>query len=331
MTGIRSSLVGRYEKKFCEPADTLPYVQVGDALGCNFTPNNNWQKFNSIGTKFRTGSSAGRFTGTFSINTILDYANLWILAMGLEKYTFDSGIHTFEKKDGMRPRSAEFRQKILNKMVDGDEDITRIYQGCVAKSISFSQDAQSGSTLAVTINGDYAWQYDVWGDLDATDWEPYDADKIEWNCLEVPTGHKIANVESVSFGITNNTELQYNTCSRKASGYFEKAVTFQAGASIYANTTEWISRLYSGGVDNTATEPWKKNLKPIPYMAIVSDSDDPLANYCKVLMEKVSVESMALEAKANTKMVDKPTLSPRKFSMEIKSGIGDLTSQLYPM
>jgi len=324
MTGIRTSLVGKLEKSLGVSDDGLQFMQIGDALGCTFTPNNSWQKFNSIGTKFRTGESAGKFSGSFTINTILDYSNIWILALAFEEYTYNATtkVHTFEKWDGKRPPSFECRQRILNRMVDGPTDVTRIYRGCVCKSMAFKQDT-GASTLTVTITGAYQWQEDTFETLDATDWEGYDADKVEWSCLEIPTGDKIANVESLGFSVDNASELQYNTCSRKASNYFEKAVTFSTNATMYSNNPHiFMSRLYSGGYDDQMTEPKKKNLNPIPEMAIVSDTEN--GNYCKILMEKVIVEQMTMDAKANNKMVDAPTLTPRNFKIEIKNTTGSI-------
>jgi len=379
MTGVRASAVMRFEKRFgvsrsdIDPSDpdylapNEGWLPIGDKLETTFTPNNNWTVLNSIGTKFRTGEVAGKFDGTFSISTLLDYYNIYILATCMEGYAYDYPIdaegnyrlvdplgpdnptnyfpkvHTFKKADSRRVPSFEVKQKVLNKMVDGSFDVTRTFKGCVVNNAQFNQDT-SKSTLGITLPGKYRWQIDKYEDLPATDWVPYIGDKIEWNCLSI-NGEEIANVETLGFGVNNNSDFLFGTCSRKSSGYYEKNAVFAMNATVYSNRPELFQqRIYSGGfgdylpphptehgllsVDgvNPIFEPLKKNLKPIPQMEITSPTADGSDRYCEIILGMVTVSGYALEAKTDSKMVDKPTLSPRKWVINLDNNI---TTSLY--
>ena len=328
MTGIRTSGVYRYEDKFGKEDKSAPILLFGEISSSNFTSKNNYQNLTSIGTKFRTSEVEGKFGGTFTINTILNYATLEMLRMMFEEYKCEdlgTGMyrHTYTKVNGKRPPSFTYIEKTLNRMTGGDEveDITCAYLGCVAHTMNFTQDS-SGATVGVTISGNYAWQRDDYGDLDETDWRPYDSDPVLWNCMEID-GEKIANVETFGFGAQNSAQMIYSTCSRKASNYYEQGVTFTANATVYSdNPSVFRKRVYSGGDTNDETEPRIKGLKPINVMKFVSDGVN--GTKCTATLEHVTVDGMPRNIKTNTKLIDAPTLSPRNLTLEFECMRGRL-------
>jgi len=322
MSGIRTSAIWQRE----DATDSKWYA-FGDGLEAKFTPTNNWKKYESIGTKFRTGEAAGRFTGSFSITTILDYGNHHILGLAFDEDGKSGNEYTYRKVDGKRPPSFTVRTAIVNKNFGGGDDVTRTYTGCVVDSMDFSQDT-GGPNIKVTMSGMYVDQSEDYTGLNNTEFIPITADKIEWNCLRIDDveDDPIANVETIKFGVKNNIEMLYGTCSRFAKGYFEKNTTFTVSATIYSDRPDWMRRVYSGGITPESLDddrkPRCKNLEPIEYMYITSGvktecTPSDATNNCVITLKNTYVDSVAYDAKPNTKMVDSPTMSPRELSIKI--------------
>jgi hypothetical protein len=90
MTGIRASVVWRKEDKFGVPG-TGAWNLLGSGVDATFTPKNNMTELKSIGTKFRVNETYGKFSGTFSLNFILDYGNLNALELGFDRKDASGG------------------------------------------------------------------------------------------------------------------------------------------------------------------------------------------------------------------------------------------------
>lgn len=216
---------------------------------------------------------------------MLDYNYLEPLQFAFEKVTptkvgESTYTYKFEKDNAKRIPSFTVRRVRLNVMAGGlqssaggkDEIVT--LTGCVCTSISFAR-ASGSSQTQVTMSGFYADESMELGVWNATDYQDYRGNLVEYSCLFIGNyaneDNYVANTESLSISIDNSAEAIFNVCTPIAQQYLEGVTNYTFSTTAYANDpSHWEQRVYSGGVSNTATYPWKKGMAPVPLMHILS-------------------------------------------------------------
>ena len=334
MTGQRTSSVWKLEKEFGieNLADNI-WQRFGPGTTITWTGNNNDAQIQSIGSKFWDVATYGNFSGTFTVNTKLDYTNIAYLLLAFESYSYNpsTGTHTFQKADGKRVPSFTQQIKILDRMVSGQIDETIKLLGFVVSTIAFKQDTNTSGVVTVTLSGFYKWEQRLESELDVTDFQPFEGELVEWLCLQIPPGNTVANVDKVSFGNSNNAKVQGSTCTRQATDYYEQQSTFDFATTVYANNglADFYERFYSGGYATGLTEPKKKNLKPIPAVRITSSYDDTSTTFGAVIdITNVVVKTNLRGADPGSKMTEAPTFTSQKVVISITTNIGSLQSLL---
>jgi len=324
MTGIRTSAVFKYEKKFGEEDPTKSWMRLPAKTNIAFNPTNNAQELRSVGSKFFETIAPGMFTGSFTINTTVDYSYIQILPAVFEDYSYSptTKTHTFKKADGKMPKSISMRYKQLNRVVGGDADETTKLVGMVINTAKFSQDASAGSPMQLTLSGVYAWQDSDDSPLPATDFIPFSGDVTQFACLQVPPGEDVANVEKLDFQIANSMAIVPNICSRMGHAYYEGPTKVTGSFTVYGNRREWWHRFYSGGFDKNTNSPMAKGLRPIPEMAIVSNYSGDLGTDFRIYDSFIN--TLNKSANDGQKMVDAPSFMARNVQLSIKNNVPSL-------
>lgn len=334
MTGTRVSAVFKPEQTLGTEDSSRDWLRFPSKLTFKYQANNNLREYYSIGSKFMDNATAGMFAGTWEAGFVLDYRYLNILGLAFEGYSYENGVHSFYKANGLRVPSMSVRIKKLNRIVDGSKDQTTVLKGCVLKSISINQ-SSGNAPLECRMSGQYVDELSDYSNLSETDYPEYYDDSedclpIEWACMVI--GDKaVANTESVSFSVENNLQLISGCGSRFYTNYDEGQTTISLSTSCYSKDPEtYYQKMYSGGFDSTLNAPRVKNLKPIPEMSIRSsydENDDGQADYSLSLVcNKVWVNSAGqYNFDANSKILDNPQFKVKNFKLNIKSDTGRIT------
>lgn len=249
----------------------------------------------AMGTKLWDTVQYGAFTGAFNWTFTLDYEYLHALTFLFEGYketTRDDGTitYTFEKLDYSRIKSFTVIRTILNGMTGGGDDEVEQFFGCIAKNFTISRSAGT-STISVTITGFYVAERMFLGELTKTDYEDNTGQLAEYMCMFVsdkletdPSNmHYVANTESVSIGIDNNSERIYNTCSPFAGAYFEGMTDYKFSTTCYSNDpANYKQRLYGGGEivklesGSKVIIPKSKKLHPLKQITLLTHDKESM-------------------------------------------------------
>ena len=260
------------------------------------TANRQTSSIYTTGSKKWETTAYGAFSGTWDWTFMLDYFYLEPFLLAFDKVFIDNNItpkvwgdsstyddykgSTFKFMKGQTGRVPSFtvRRKILHRIAGGETDEMVELMGCVVSSISFSRSA-STSQYQVQMSGTYATEKMTLGNLDETDYQPYEGELVEYSCVAVADSADstidgatyIANTDSISISIQNNTNMVYNTCTPFATQYYEDRNQFQISTSCYSTDPEaYKTRMYSGGYDSSKRAPMSKGLKPMEKMFIIS-------------------------------------------------------------
>ena len=312
MTGVRESFIFALEDAFGEgKGNANPWIAPPPGSFFNSTHSRQATKIYTVGSKFFDTVAYGQLNGSFNWTFNFDYYYLEPLQLAFEKVGYVPSAdgthytHTFEKVNNMRVPSFSVRRKILNQMAGGpdySDEITEL-RGCVVRNISFSK-AAGTSQLQVTFTGFYTDERMYKGELDATDYKPYEGKLSEYMCMfigDVGSDAYVANTESLEFSLENNSDAVYNTCSPFAGIYYEGRTNVTFGTTCYSNNpSNYKQRVYSGGYKNDVFKPQAKGLKPIPKVTLAAydksirdDEYGDIDNYSQALAD--SDESMVVE------------------------------------
>lgn len=254
------------------------------------------QRIQSAGSKYLDTIAYGKRSGTWRWTFPLDYNYLEPLYLVFEGSTPGAGtaqtvgstttyMYTFTKANAERVRSFTVRRVKLNVMagglrstpntsgvLGGLDEIVEL-RGMVCTSVTFSRTSGT-SQMNVEMSGFYTDEVMTKGRFGATDYQPYQGNLVEYSCLfigSVADSNYVANTESLSITIDNQSEAVYNICTPIAKEYVENITNYTFSTTAYSNDpSHWEQRVYSGGFDNTALRPMTKGLKPIETMHIVS-------------------------------------------------------------
>lgn len=261
--------------------------------------------FSSTGTRqtsaiYTTGSKKwettayGAYSGTWDWTFMLDYHYLEPLMLAFDTVNekkwidnpsysnFTGGTYVFKKGKTGRVPSFTVRRKILHTVAGGDTDELVELYGCVVNTISFSRSA-STSQYQVQMSGTYANEKMTLGDLGVTDYQPYDGELVEYSCVSIADDASddfakskyVANTDSISVSLQNNTNMVFNTCTPFATQYYEDRNQFQISTSCYSTDPKaYKTRMYSGGYTNEKLKPMSKGLKPMEKMFISTFNED---------------------------------------------------------
>ena len=366
MTSVRMSFVFAPEREF----------RGGKDEGDKWIVPPSGSYFSSTGTRqtsaiYTTGSKKwettayGIYSGTWDWTFMLDYHYLEPLMLAFDTVngkkwvedpsyeSFKSDDHTFVFKKGRIGRVPSFtvRRKILHTVAGGDTDELVELYGCVVNTISFTRSA-STSQYQVQMSGTYANEEMTLGDLGETDYLPYDGELVEYSCVSIADGAEdnfeqskyVANTDSTSITLQNNTNMVYNTCTPFATQYYEDRNQFQITTTCYSTDPKaYKTRMYSGGYTNEKLRPMSKGLKPMEKMFISTfneecvefegTTDEKLhsafnASTKSLLFEinKLVVKSMKWVNGDGSKLTDSlSSVDCRDITLSIKCGGGDST------
>lgn len=325
--------------------------------------------FSSTGTRqtsaiYTTGSKKwettayGAYSGTWDWTFMLDYYYLEPFLLAFDKVYIDDNEtpkvwgesstygdyngSTFKFMKGQTGRVPSFtvRRKILHTVAGGDTDELVELYGCVVNTISFSRSA-STSQYQVQMSGTYANEEMKLGTLPETDYKEYNGELVEYSCVavaddadsEIDGATYIANTDSISVSIQNNTNMVFNTCTPFATQYYEDRNQFQISTSCYSTDPQaYKTRMYSGGFTNEKLKPMSKGLKPMEKMYIISfngevDEDKVSDAYnnseCSVCFEatKLVVKSMKWVNGDGSKLTDSlSSVDCKDITLTIKRG-----------
>lgn len=320
MTSIRQSFLFTLEDSFKGGKGKMSWIAPPPGSYFSNTSSRQTSTIYSTGSKKWDVTAYGAFAGSWEWTFMLDYEYLEPLMLAFDSVdgnvyategdtaqgdSFGQNLgattHTFAKGRVGRVPSFCIRRKILNRIAggpDNSDELTELY-GCVVQSISFARSATS-SQYQVSMSGTYADERLVLGSLDATDYQPYTGRLVEYSCMllgdtdesTVETAVYVANTDSISVSINNNTSMINNTCTPIPSQYYEGTNQFQISTSCYSNDPETYKlRVYGGGKKPAAGSyyaPMTKGLQPLPKMFIASydggaRTDNPDDSVCKVL------------------------------------------------
>lgn len=296
MTSVRMSFVFAPEDEFKEGIGDKDWIAPPPGSYFSSTGTRKTSAIYTTGSKKWETTAYGEYSGTWDWTFMLDYHYLEPLMLAFDTVngkkwvdnpsyeTFTSNDHTFVFKKGKTGRVPSFtvRRKILHTIAGGDTDELVELYGCVVNTISFSRSA-STSQYQVQMSGTYANEEMTLGDLGETDYEPYDGELVEYSCVSITDGAEygfeqskyVANTDSISVSLQNNTNMVFNTCTPFATQYYEDRNQFQISTSCYStDPTAYKTRMYSGGYTNEKLKPMSKGLKPMEKMFISSFNGD---------------------------------------------------------
>lgn len=352
MTGIRQSNLFALEDKgkFGSGKGSSPWIAPPPGTFVSFTHNRAASTIYTAGSKNWDEVSYGGITGSFEWTFTADYDYLWPFLLVFEDYKCveDTSVqpvqylHTFSKANNKRVPSFCIRQVILNRMAGGPDgsDEIRIVKGCVARNIRFSESAGS-SQLNVTITGFYVDEEMQKGNLEATDYQEYDGDLMEFQCLfigDATDANYVSNVDSLNVSIENSSDKIPHVCGPVAAEFYEGRTSFSMGMTCYSNNpSKYQQRVYSGGFDNTALSPLRKNLHPIDRVTLAtydlskSDEEDVSEciarseKYAMFIIDKVIIKSLTWQKGDGSKLMDQvSSCECKKLKLVIKNTIEDI-------
>lgn len=357
MTGIRGSFVFCRERDFRagkDPDDRWIAPPAGSFLST--THNRATQKLYSAGSKYYDTLAYGSLSGSWEWTFTLDYDYIEPLCLIFEGAEVDIGTdsatgekvstYTFTKLNNRKVPSFCIRRKILNDLTTGFDgkvdDETIEYYGCVVKTARLSKSSGT-SQVSVTLSGLYCDEQMTLSDLDATDYQEYTGEIVEYSCLfagAVDNDNYVANTESISLGIENSAAAIFTTCTPFAKDYCEGQTSLTFGTTCYSDDPQrYKTRLYGGGVRKTGStmSPGAKRMKPIPEMNIISYTseldDDAFATIADVYrssdksacmtLTDVAVKSLTWQKGDGSKLQDQINSTEfRKFKLQIKNHLG---------
>ena len=268
----------------------------------------------TTGSKKWETTAYGAYSGSWDWTFMLDYYYLEPFLLAFDKVFIDNNEtpkvwgesstyddykgSTFKFMKGQTGRVPSFtvRRKILHTIAGGPTDELVELKGCVVSSISFSR-SSSSSQYQVQMSGTYATEEMTLGDLGETDYQQYEGELVEYSCVSIADNAEygidnsqyVANTDSISVSIQNNTNMVFNTCTPFATQYYEDRNQFQISTSCYStDPTFYKTRMYSGGANKDARKPLSKGLKPMEKMFIISFSEDPSSARGSTVDEKIS-------------------------------------------
>lgn len=296
MTSVRMSFVFAPEDEFKSGIGEKAWIAPPPGSYFSSTGTRQTSAIYTTGSKKWETTAYGAYSGTWDWTFMLDYHYLEPLMLAFDTVngkkwvenptyeTFTSNDHTFVFKKGRTGRVPSFtvRRKILHTVAGGDTDELVELYGCVVNTISFSRSA-STSQYQVQMSGTYANEEMTLGDLGETDYQPYDGELVEYSCVSIADDASddfaksiyVANTDSISVSLQNNTNMVFNTCTPFATQYYEDRNQFQISTSCYSTDPQaYKTRMYSGGFTNEKLKPMSKGLKPMEKMFISTFNED---------------------------------------------------------
>lgn len=318
MTGIRTTLVWRFESDFAVSDASRPWQRFGSGADFTFSGNNSLKVNNTIGLKNVDSVQPGRFKGTWSVgNMALDYDIIDYLHVYFDTYAYVEGLdeagegtgvywHTFSKSGFNKVKSFTMKYQKLNARFGGGNDQTGELYGCVCTSCKFNYEGSSNAQIKVSLSGFYADEYmddteitqGAWVDMSHT------GETVNWACFNV-NGAPVKRTERIDIEYTSSGTASLPSCgSRIDSGFSEGTVSAKMNATVYSDSPEWRERLYAGGAKTGLSKPSRRQLTPIPEVTVVSHNstqDVPFDD--KSMTEKMVVfraRNCYLESGGNT-------------------------------
>jgi hypothetical protein len=363
MTSVRMSFVFAPEDEFKKGIGSKDWIAPPSGSYFSSTGTRQTSAIYTTGSKKWETTAYGAYSGTWDWTFMLDYHYLeplmlafdtvngkkWIENPSYDKFTSDDHTFVFKKDKTGRVPSFTVRRKILHTVAGGDKDELVELYGCVVNTISFSRSA-STSQYQVQMSGTYANEEMTLGDLGETDYQSYNGELVEYSCVAVADSADskidgatyIANTDSVSVSIQNNTNMVFNTCTPFATQYYEDRNQFQISTSCYSTDPQaYKTRMYSGGFTNEKLKPMSKGLKPMEKMYIISfngevDEDKVSDAYnnseCSVCFEatKLVVKSMKWVNGDGSKLTDSlSSVDCRDITLTIKCDEGGDSTSLF--
>lgn len=279
------------------------------------------------GAKIRQNSIYGSFQGSWNASYVMDFNNLEFLSIIFDTEDNDSpeaidstdttkanflteqnGVyeHVFRKINNRRQRSYVIKERVLNKIANGDYDEENVLKGFLARNIQIAR-STSGSQMALEMSGVFADKYTTLFDsrLDSF-FVPINDPLTQYSCMYMGLNatpedeDAVEQVDSHSINIETSVSLVYSTCSPIATDFFEDKSTFAWNATAYMNNPTKKFKLLSnsGGTLNPKTtittpdghharQPMGKNLAPLEYVNFItydeSKRDAYHGNYLSVV------------------------------------------------
>ena len=242
------------------------------------------------GSKKRQTATYGRFDGTWQLDYVFDYNQIYILEMIMDGHLVrklsqtDSGghylyEHKFIKDNASRVKHFVGAVKILNEIAGGDEgsDECTIFKGMVAKTLTLTV-TMSNSKMAISISGIYSDQETRLGVLTSTDYAQPTGKVSQYGCMfmdALQNDKYVKDVDQYSITIDLTTGLIHNTCSPIATQYLEDRTQFSWNAQTYSNNPQkkFQLRPNSGGKDSDHMRPAAKDVGPMAKAYFVSYSE----------------------------------------------------------
>ena len=333
MTGIRTSAVFTPESTFGVTPGSPTWYRFPTGLEITYQPKNNMNEYREIGNKFIDRVVAGVFSGSGTVTFKLDYDCINFLGWVFESYSFDNTnkIHTFQKANGKRVKSASIRTKKLNRIVGGNKDEMVILKGCVCTDFQCNWGGRDAVSTC-TVQFEYVNETEDTSNLSSTDWDVfYDEEgagysggtvhPVEWACLNIGDD-PVAFTESVAFGVSNSVSMIKGCGTRFYGNYNEGQANIKLTTTCYSYTPDnYYSRMYSGGDSIALTSPKAKNLQPIPIVKIKSSETGGTTEYSMtVTFTRVYVESPGSRSfNTGSRINDSPSLKATNFKIEINN------------
>ena len=348
MTGWRASVGWKLEKYFGVEDQESEFEYLGPGMSFSYNPNNNMKYTFTTGSKVYDVASAGKFSGSWSIEVLLDYNHFkWLMAV-FEDYHFDltEGAHVFAKSNTKAMRSFSIKATRLNRIVYNTTELAQnggttydqkvVLLGCIVTSFNPSYESSSGGIVRCTISGSYVNEYLVTAELSETDYEAMEPNTpakypVEWGCLQMYDESSsdwvsIANNEKTGIQLSQSIATVPSCGTRFDTAFYESAVQpVSVTAQVVArNPKTWYLRMYSGGetygmANNTTYRPYPKALKPIKRMRIKSTADDTEQYMATVELYDVTVESMRQQYNPQQPIVDSPSLKAKRTEYHMKT------------
>ena len=296
MTSVRMSFVFAPEDEFKGGIGSKKWIAPPPGSYFSSTGTRQTSAIYTTGSKKWETTAYGAYSGSWDWTFMLDYHYLEPLMLAFDTVngvkwvenpsyeTFKNDNHTFVFKKGRTGRVPSFtvRRKILHTVAGGDTDELVELYGCVVSTISFTRSATT-SQYQVQMSGTYANEEMTLGDLGETDYLSYDGELVEYSCVSIADraedkfeqSNYVANTDSTSITLQNNTNMVFNTCTPFATQYYEDRNQFQISTSCYStDPTAYKTRMYSGGYTNEKLKPMSKGLKPMEKMFISTFNGD---------------------------------------------------------
>lgn len=313
MTGIRQSFLYSLED-VVGGGKGAGYKWVAPPPGSWFTTTHNrsTSRINAAGCKTFDAVAYGALSGSFEWNFTMSYDYLEPLYLMFEAYdplvavndaisntqgntgdgtnvALNTTYHKFRKTNGGRVRSFTIRRKRLNRMVNEHAtggnvyDEIEEYTGCVIRNFKFSR-SSSASQMQVSVSGFYTNEKMILGKWNFTEFQPFDGQLTEYTCAFAGNTDAdceyLANTESLSVSVENNSSPVYQICSPFAQNFYEGLTSCNISLQNYANDPfRYMTRLYGGGVRRTPSSslnnqlvftPGAKHMAPLPLLKMRS-------------------------------------------------------------